>query len=239
MEDIVKDIIDELNSEIKKQQEMVRFIEEMDFGKRVDRKTWETLCHTPLKETKIMEKVLKNVFPDAEDIVTCFKGIEFSLYGFKCWISKEDACPVEVDTSWYCKKDESVACGTDMTRNMRNYFRLKENNAGWEELFDCRIPSKSNYPKWKKWLLWNLIYRFKSDNKELWDFVFQAEEKEFEKAKLNLEQRKQESREESIKMAQVLLPELHNFSEEIGTIRERSSYSVEDILRMEDIKVCL
>ena len=44
--------------------------------------TWHKICFTSLRTSDLMGRLLKNIFPDAEDIKVDCNYVMFTLYGF-------------------------------------------------------------------------------------------------------------------------------------------------------------
>ena len=128
-----KEMIEALNhiqkdiNNLEKQKETIKNI---DLNKSVTETEWHNICLTPLRNTTIMKKLLKNIFPNATDIKVRANDVLFTLYGFECsiptWIGK---C-INLNMSWnYELKEPTIESFMSRSEySMRLYFETLDNH---------------------------------------------------------------------------------------------------------------
>lgn len=215
-----KEMIEALNhiqkdiNNLEKQKETIKNI---DLNKSVTETEWHNICLTPLRNTTIMEKLLKNIFPNATDIKVRANDVLFTLYGFECsiptWIGK---C-INLNMSWnYELKEPTIESFMSHSEySMRLYFETLDNHGQWELLFNYRLPTYKNSKKIIKFFMWFGKYKWKDVHREKWEEQFKNTEERVTE-KLNLYKKEKREIEEKNKILhEKLLPELYQFTKNV------------------------
>lgn len=113
----IKKIVDEMRNDMQKEiasmQEKIVLLENFDENAAVTPEQFQLLCNTPLRGTKLLEKIVQNTFPMATEIHTSLNYIHFTLYDVPCmlptWVCKNAV----VDMSWW-KNDKRFNSDTKM-----------------------------------------------------------------------------------------------------------------------------
>lgn len=215
-----KEMIEALNhiqkdiNNLEKQKETIKNI---DLNKSVTETEWHNICLTPLRNTTIMKKLLKNIFPNATDIKVRANDVLFTLYGFECsiptWIGK---C-INLNMSWnYELKEPTIESFMSRSEySMRLYFETLDNHGQWELLFNYRLPTYKNSKKIIKFFMWFWKYKWKNVHREKWEEQFKNTEERVTE-KLNLYKKEKREIEEKNKILhEKLLPELYQFTKNV------------------------
>lgn len=215
-----KEMIEALNliqkdiNNLEKQKETIKNI---DLNKSVTETEWHNICLTPLRNTTIMKKLLKNIFPNATDIKVRANDVLFTLYGFECsiptWIGK---C-INLNMSWnYELKEPTIESFMSRSEySMRLYFETLDNHGQWELLFNYRLPTYKNSKKIIKFFMWFGKYKWKDVHREKWEEQFKNTEERVTE-KLNLYKKEKREIEEKNKILhEKLLPELYQFTKNV------------------------
>lgn len=99
-----KDVIEAIKENEEKINELKNqntFMQTIDFSKPVDEETWHKICETPLQTSQLLGILVKNTFPEAEDIIVHCNYVYFTLLGFKVQIPTFRSWGINIDTSWY------------------------------------------------------------------------------------------------------------------------------------------
>ena len=212
----IEEAISYLQEEINKKQEQISLLQTLTPETVLDEEMWHKLCETSLRGSEILCAFVKNIFPDAEDIIGYANGVRFTLYGFVCEIPTSFIKCIRVDLSWY-KKDcgEPSESLSSRDKIMKEYFEAKDNHAGWETLFNLRCPFAKGAPKYRKAISWFFYFKRKDDHREEWEKHFAEEKRDFEEGKKKYKEERQAMHDRTKLMADVLLPELKKFSTRI------------------------
>lgn len=208
----------------------------MDWNKSVSEEEWHKICETPLRSSNSLGLLLKNIFPDAENIKVGCNYIYFDLYGFSCGLPTSRCNGVYIKTNWY-KKDNGQPSnpywGNDV--KMKKYFEAKDRGDNWDILFKYRIPDLTSYKKWVRFILWFGYYRWKSDHREEWETKFASEELYFEERVKAYHEERKNIHDKAVTMKNILITELKKFSDKIYTF-DGDWYKVDDIIRWEGLE---
>lgn len=209
--------IEELKEEIEEKEEQIKLLQQLDVHQVLTEKEWHKICLTPLRNSDLMGNFLLNIFPDAKDIDVGINYIKFKLYEFKCKIPKSVYEEIRVDTSWRKNlKEPALENSLNFTsRNMREYFKILDSNGSWLKLFDLRFPKHKYYSKYRKFILWFCVYKWKDVNREEWQKKFTEEEKIFEKKLEKYLKEKQEQEKKEVIFKEKLFSTLHQFTDTI------------------------
>lgn len=236
IEKSINEALQELQEEINEKQNQISLIKNIDWSKPVDEEVWHEICETPLRSSDLLETIVKNIFPEAENIKVGCNYVYFKLYGFDCGLPTSRCYGVYIKTDWY-KKDSGEPCnpyfGSHM--NMKKYFDAKDDNKKWDILFKYRFPYQSSYRKWIRFILWFGYYKWKDDHRKEWEEVFKKDEISFKKRVENYCDERKMIHQNSVKMVNILFPELQKFSDKIHTLDSSWHCNVEDIIKWENL----
>lgn len=235
---IIKETIDKLELDIKEKQEQVSLIQSLDLI-NINEEMWHKVCETPLnlEGKEIFLILLKNIFPNAENIKVDCSYVYFNLYGFECKLPTFRSNTISINTTWY-KKDEGLPKKENMYSRlnyiMKQYFDALDNNKSWKVLFDYRFPDLKNLKTWHKFLLWFFYYKWKDVHREIWEQNFKKDEDIYKKYINSYDIKRKEMHEKVLLMKDKLIPELNKFTNNISK-SEYCSYSIEEIIKMEKL----
>lgn len=230
----VEEAIKDLQEDINEKQGQIDLIKSIDWSNPVDEDIWHEICETPLRSSDLLGVLVKNIFPEADDINVHCNYVYFKLYGYRCALPTSRCRGAYVETCWY-KKDsgepKEIHFGNNYT--MKKYFDEKDNDARWTVLFDYRLPNLRGYRKWIKFILWFGKYKWKDDNRSSWEEEFEKDKQRFEKRKENYQIERKEMHEKVEIMVNKLIPELKKFSDKVYKLDGYSWIQVEDMVKLE------
>ena len=144
MEKDIKEALEKLQEEIVEKENQIKLIKNIDWTKKVNENEWHEFCKTSLRYSNLMNKLLKNIFSNAENIKNGGNSINFTLYDFDCDLSTSFAKCIEVDISWQKKLVEPTLENmmSNIEINMKKYFEIFDNHGYWLELYNYRFPRK-------------------------------------------------------------------------------------------------
>ncbi len=180
IEKSINEALQELQKEINEKQNQMNLIKNIDWNKSVKEEVWHEICETPLRSSDLLGVMVKNIFPDAENINVNCNYVYFSLDGFECRLPTSRCNGVYIKTDWY-KKDYGEPSNPYFANHsvMKKYFDAKDNGEHWDVLFKYRIPYLASYKKWIRFILWFGYYKWKSDHRENWEEIFKEDETSF------------------------------------------------------------
>lgn len=237
MKNDIQEAIIDLQEDIREKQDQIELIRSINWDNGVDEETWHKLCETPLRTNGLLGRLLKNVFPDAENINVHCNYVYFKMYGFKCALPTSFCRGCYLDTSWY-KKDNGkpITVYWSDKATMKKYFEAKDNKESWEILFNYRLPRLKGYRKWCKFLLWFFKYKWKDDHREEWESKFKECEDSFRRNTEKYYATRKEMHDKSKTMIEVLVPELRRFSDKICKL-DGSWFDFEKIAELEGLQI--
>lgn len=146
IEKSINEALQELQEEIDEKQNQISLIKNIDWSKPVDEEVWHEICETPLRSSDLLGVLVKNIFPDAENINVYCNYVYFSLDGFECGLPTSRCNGVYIKTDWY-KKDNGEPSSPYFANHsvMKKYFDAKDNGEHWNTLFKYRLPYLSHY----------------------------------------------------------------------------------------------
>ena len=72
----VEESIKDLQEDIAEKQNQIELIKNIDWNSPVNEETWHQICDTPLRISDLLGVLVKNIFPEAENInVGCAKSL--------------------------------------------------------------------------------------------------------------------------------------------------------------------
>ena len=124
-----------------------------------------------------MGRLLKNIFPDAEDIKVDCNYVMFTLYGFKCFLPTSDYYNIEVDTSWYIKDkgletfhEYCKRTGRNVTLLQEEYLKIEKPTFKQKINYVFDTPRYKKMPYWKKkflYIRYHSIYKAATDREQI------------------------------------------------------------------------
>lgn len=228
-------MLQELQEIIDEKQNQMDLIKNIDWSKPVNEEIWYEICKTPLRSSDLLGVMAKNIFPDAENVNVYCNYVYFSLDGFECALPTSRRKGVCIKTDWY-KKDNGKPSNPYLANHsvMKKYFNAKDNGEYWDVLFKYRLPRLSSYKRWTRFILWFGYYKWKSDNREKWEEIFENDESSFiEEVNEYYEERKI-IHDNAEKMVKVVIPKLKKFSDKIYRFNN-SWYDIEEIIEWENL----
>lgn len=211
MTDIIKQAISEIQEEIQELNHQIKLIQSVDWSKPVNEKTWHALCDTNLRDSDQLNILVKNIFPDAENIRRGANYVFFNLYGFSCALPTSRTKGVFIDAKWYAS-DNGMPKPNYKEHRMYKYFQAKDNRENWEVLLDFKAPECKRFAKVIKFFLWFFVYKWKKEHRKAWEKDFERDKVFYEKRVKEYKQKRIEVREKVENMYYNLLPELSKFS---------------------------
>lgn len=210
MEKDVIDAIKENEEEINKLKNQNAFMQTIDFSKSVDEETWHKICETPLRTSQLLKILVKNTFPEAEDIVVHCNYVYFTLLGFKIQIPTYRRQGINIDTSWY-KMDWGMPqlYLSEAQTNMLNYYEALDNGESWRTLAKLRLPY---YKDWFLRFAWFFKYKWKKLDRDSFEKQIKENEDNLEKRIKNYKQERKDMHDKALRLRDTALPMLDKFS---------------------------
>lgn len=210
MEKDVIDAIQENEEEINKLKSQNAFMQTIDFSKPVDEETWHKICETPLRTSQLLGILVKNTFPEAEDIVVHCNYVYFTLLGFKVQIPTSRSQGINIDTSWY-KTDQGTPQLhlSKAQKNMLKYYEALDNGESWRTLAKLRLPY---YKDWTLPFVWFLKYKWKKLDRDGFERQIEEMEDNLEKRIENYKQERKDMHDKALLLRETVLPMLDKFS---------------------------
>lgn len=210
MEKDVIDAIQENEEEINKLKSQNAFMQTIDFSKPVDEETWHKICETPLRTSQLLGILVKNTFPEAEDIVVHCNYVYFTLLGFKVQIPTYRSQGINVDADWY-KRDRGTPQLhlSEAQKNMLKYYEALDNGESWRTLAKLRLPY---YKDWTLPFVWFLKYKWKKLDRDGFERQIEEMEDNLEKRIENYKQERKDMHDKALLLRETVLPMLDKFS---------------------------
>lgn len=214
MEEIIAAAVKSLETDIETKKEQINLLKKLNLKEPITEEEWHEICETPLRSSEIMAQLLKNIFPNAEDIIVHANYVYFNMYGFKLQIPTSRQYGINVNTLWYNSdyKTKEIFKYTQNTLSMKKYFDAVDDNANWYTLAKLRLLGSD-----KKYILffrWFLKYKWKDPHREEWEKIFKQEEEDYQKRMKEHEKYVQKTIEKIFTLCNKLLPEINKFSSE-------------------------
>ena len=237
MNEQIEKAINKLKEDIDTKNKQINLINSIDWSKSIDENTWHKICETPLRSSNLLSTLVKNTFPDSENIKVGVNYVYFEMYGFKCYIPTLLCRGIKVDTSWYKNYKEPRKENIYYSNRyyMKKYFDALDNHESWKVLFKYRLGNMNHYRTFIKFILWFGKYKWKNVHRDKWEIEFKKDEEAYER---NVEQykiNKTEMYRMTLKLKNELVPELSKFSNNIYSFKNNYSYSLKDILKNEGL----
>jgi len=216
LEKDVIDAIQENKEEINKLKSQNAFMQTIDFSKPVDEETWHKICETPLRTSQLLGILVKNTFPEAEDIVVHCNYVYFTLLGFKVQIPTYRSQGINVDADWY-KRDRGIPQLhlSEAQENMLKYYEALDNGESRRALAKLRlhyINSVLNYKDWVLPFVWVFKYKWKKLDRDGFERQIKEMEDNLEKRIENYKQERKDMHDKASLLRDTVLPMLDKFS---------------------------
>ena len=210
MEKDVIEAVQENEEEINKLKSQNAFMQTIDFSKPVDEETWHKICETPLRTSQLLGILVKNTFPEAEDIVVHCNYVYFTLLGFKVQIPTYRSQGINVDADWY-KRDRGTPQLhlSEAQKNMLKYYEALDNGESWRTLAKLRLPY---YKDWTLPFVWFLKYKWKKLDRDGFERQIKEMEDNLEKRIGNYKQERKDMHDKALLLRETVLPMLDKFS---------------------------
>lgn len=235
MEKDVIDAIQENEEEINKLKCQNAFMQTIDFSKPVNEETWHKICETPLRTSQLLGILVKNTFPEAEDIVVHCNYIYFTLLGFKVQIPTSRSQGINIDTSWY-KTDQGTPQLhlSKAQKNMLKYYEALDNGENWIMLAKLRLHYANSYKKWFLPFAWFFKYKWKKLDREEFERQIKEMEDNLEKQIENYKRERKDMHDKALLLKDTVLPMLDNFSTVHRNFNDSyTTISIKEILSLE------
>lgn len=169
MEKDVIDAIQENEEEINEFKSQNAFMLTIDFSKPVDEETWHKICETPLRHSELLGTLVKNTFPEAENIVVRCNYVYFTLFGFKIQIPTSRKHGINIDTSWYEINHSAPQLHlSEAQKNTLKYYEALDNGESWRTLAKLRLHFTNSILNYKD-NLGKQIKNYKQERKDMHD----------------------------------------------------------------------
>lgn len=216
MEKDVIDAIQENEKEINELKNQNAFMQTIDFSKPVDEETWHKICETPLRTSQLLGNLVKNTFPEAENIVVHCNYVYFTLLGFKIQIPTSRRHGINIDTSWY-KINHGVPQLhlSEAQKNMIKYYEALDNGESWRTLAKLRLHFTNSILNYKDWFLpfaWFFKYKWKKLDRDEFESQIKEKEDNLEKRIENYKQERKDIHNKALLLRDTVLPMLDKFS---------------------------
>lgn len=234
----IKESIEILENEIADKQKFLELLKSLNFDEVLTEEEWHQICKTPLRPTKFMGDLLKNIFPEAEDIKVGANYVYFYLKGFKCLLPTADYRGIYVDTSWYTKvKEVKEFKVSPYYQHRLDYIEARRRKASWLELATIRSKfwhRKDNYNKIFLFFMWFLSWKWEKFNESLWLNDYEEAKKAHLLEIENYKKIKENNHERTLVLFNEVIPRLKEFTCKVDKVNE-SPHKIEDILKLENI----
>lgn len=232
MEKDVIEAVQENEEEINKLKSQNAFMQTIDFSKPVDEETWHKICETPLRTSQLLGILVKNTFPEAEDIIVHCNYVYFTLLGFKVQIPTYRSQGINVDADWY-KRDRGTPQLhlSEAQKNMLKYYEALDNGESWRTLAKLRLPY---YKDWTLPFVWFLKYKWKKLDRDGFERQIEEMEDNLEKQIENYKRERKDMHDKALLLKDTVLPMLDNFSTVHRNYNDsRTTISIDVILSSE------
>lgn len=237
MNKIVQEAIAEINENIDELQNQLKLIQSIDFTKPVTEDEWHAICETPLRSSDLLATLVKNIFPDAENILVHCNYVYFDLMGFKVQIPTSRARGINVDLSWYEKDGgEPTRIYQEKTECVKHYLEAVDRKAGWYELAKIRCRFADSWSKPRLFLWWHFKHKWIKIDRPQWEKSIKDEEYSFQKRLTTYHEKRQKIKETSAKLIHDVVPILDKFSTKHSAYNQvLYPHTIEQIKELENL----
>lgn len=235
MEKDVIEAVQENEEEINKLKSQNAFMQTIDFSKPVDEEAWHKICETPLRTSQLLGILVKNTFPEAEDIIVHCNYVYFTLLGFKVQIPTYRSQGINIDAGWY-KRDRGTPQLhlSEAQKNMLKYYEALDNGENWIMLAKLRLHYANSYKKWFLPFAWFFKYKWKKLDRDGFERQIEEMEDNLEKQIENYKQERKDMHDKALLLKNTVLPMLDNFSTVHRNYNDsHTTISIKEILSLE------
>ncbi len=238
MQNKISEVICDINHQIDELESQIALIKGVDFSKPITVDGWYKLCETPVRNSELLAVLVKNIFPQAENILVHCNYVYFDLLGFKVQIPTYRCKSINVNTDWY-KKDsgEPVLQYSDAVATMKRYFELVDSNAGWYECARERLTYGKTCKKWFLFIVWWCRYKWKDPHRDQFEKkIKEQEEYHRDRVKKYYEERTV-IKNKTEKLFNELIPMIEQFSTNHLKYNDSvcGGYTIEEIKKFENM----
>lgn len=228
--------IEDLEEEIKQKQDLINTLKTLDVNEVLTEDKWHQICETGLRASKIMEKFLLNIFPDATNVKASYNEVNFNLYGFDCAIPTSRCRGIEIDTSWYFREKKKPELYIPKKVLLRvELINAKKNHLSWYKKALIREQlSNKHFRKLSLFFAWFFNWKWEKSDEEFYLKEISDCEERFNR---NLKRYEESLKEKNVKLDLLfnkLIPTLSSFSSNFSK-KYQCQYNIEEIKKYEKI----
>lgn len=237
MSNYLNEAIQEIDEDIQELQKRKDLLLSLDFSKPVDEATWHEICQTSLRYSDALIDIVKNIFPQAEDIKRGSNYVYFTLLGFNVQIPTSLVQGINVDTSWIHSVRRPVSVyWNESAEKMKKYLKLVDEKAGWYELAKCRCTTEWRF-KICYFFWWWFKYKWKKIDRAGIEKVLKQQEDAYAHKLQENQQELKEMNERLVRFKNELFPLIETFSTHHYYYNDRRGYyTLEEILQIDEVK---
>lgn len=105
-----------IEQEIDRLKAQLCIIDSIDWQCPISEGWWHELCKTPLRHSQALGALVKNTFPEAENISVGSNYVFFLMYDIQCVLSTSACHTAMVDLRWYYKGEKQPYMKGDFNR---------------------------------------------------------------------------------------------------------------------------
>jgi hypothetical protein len=215
---LINEALNDLEEEKTEIERRIALVKSIDWTKPVTEDEWHELCETSIRTSPLLAVLVKNIFPNAENITIGCNYAYFELYGYKIQIPNSRCRGINIATSdWYNDIKYSREHRGDphppLTREVMAYFDAVDNKRGWKEQAKHRLYHASTMSDFELFIKWFGKYKWKKVDRAKWEAKWEEEERRYTEKTAWYEKTEAENREKLEFVLNVLMPELDKFSD--------------------------
>lgn len=216
---LINEALNDLEEEKTEIEQRISLVKSIDWSKPVTEDEWHELCETSIRTSPLLAVLVKNIFPNAEDINIGCNYAYFDLYGFKIQIPTSRCRGINIATNdWYrdvkyTRKHRGNAHTLQMMDVMA-YFNAVDNKLGWKEQAKHRLYNSHNMSDFELFIKWFGKYKWKKVDRAKWQARWDEEERRYAEKTAWYDETERKNREKLDFVLNVLMPELEKFSKE-------------------------
>lgn len=216
---LINEAIADLEEEKAEIEQRIALVKSIDWSKPVTEDEWHELCETSIRTSPLLAVLVKNIFPNAENINVGCNYVYFDLYGYKIQIPNSRCRGINIATSdWYndikYSKENRSPMHTPNTLDVMAYFDAVDNKRGWKEQAKHRLYRSSSMSDLELFIKWFGKYKWKKVDRAKWEERWADEERRYNDKTVWYEEKEKENKDKLNFVLTVLMPELEKFSTE-------------------------
>lgn len=214
---LIAEVLEDLEEEKREIEQRIALVNSIDWTKPVTEDEWHELCETSIRTSPLLAVLVKNIFPNAEEIKIGSNFVNFKLYGYSVQIPNSRCRGIYIATEdWYKDITYQREHRSDMHRgvmlNLKDYFDAVDNHLGWKKQAKARIAKRAYRNDLELFIKWFSYYRWKKVDRKKFEELWEKEEREYNEYTQKLERIDRENKENLNRVLTVLVPELDKFS---------------------------